>query len=303
MRLEAPQVMSLELRAEAGHALPEAAPGTHVDLQLPNGMARPYSVVANDEGAYLLGVKREPGSQGGSAYVHDRMRVGDALRVTPPRQKFQLAHDAPHSVLIAGGIGITPLLPMARALHASGRSWQLHYACPDLASVPFARTLRGMGANVHLYASRAASGARRPDLHALVNDAPPDAHLYCCGPQGMLEDFERATQGLDASRVHTERFTAAVPPSDAGGFELHLSRSGRCIQVPAEQSALDALLAAGVDVDHSCRQGICGSCEARVLQGVPDHRDEVLTEAERASNRSIILCCSRATGAALVLDL
>ena len=303
MRLEAPDVMSLELRAEAGHALPEAEPGTHVDLHLPNDVIRPYSVVANEEGAYLLGVKRESQSRGGSAYVHDHMRVGDSLRLTQPRQKFPLADQANHSVLIAGGIGITPLLPMARALHSSGRSWQLHYAGRDIASFPFARVLQGMGEGVHFYASRSASGGPRPDLRTLVDNAPPDSHFYCCGPPGMLEDFKLATRDLDPSRVHTERFHAVVPEPDAGGFELHLSRSGRRIKVHPNQTALDALLAEGVDVDYSCRQGVCGSCEARVLQGTPEHQDEVLTEAERASNRSIILCCSRSREPLLVLDL
>ncbi|MBU2407850.1 MAG: 2Fe-2S iron-sulfur cluster binding domain-containing protein, partial [Gammaproteobacteria bacterium] len=143
----------------------------------------------------------------------------------------------------------------------------------------------------------------RLDLAALVADAPPDTHFYCCGPPGMLDAFAEATKDLDPARVHVERFGAAPLPADAGSFELRLAKSGRQLTVGADTTVLDALLDAGVDVDYSCRQGICGSCEVRVLEGSPDHRDEILTEAERTSGKTMMVCCSRAKSASLTLDL
>ena len=203
-------------------------------------------------------------------------------------------------MLVAGGIGITPLLPMARALEREGRPWCLHYSAGNAAAAAFARELRQMGERVHLHSS-ASTG--RIDLGTLVADAPPGTHFYCCGPEGMLDAFAEATRDIDPARVHVERFGAAAPPQDAGSFELRLARSGRSVMVGPEVTTLDALLQAGVDVDYSCRQGICGSCEVRVLEGIPEHHDEILTAAERASNRTMMVCCSRACSRALVLDL
>lgn len=300
MRLEAPDVLSIELRAAEGHALPPAPPGAHVDVHLVDGMTRPYSVVASDEDSYVLAVKREANSRGASAYVHERLRVGDWVRVGAPRNQFALAEDAQGSVLIAGGIGITPLLPMARALERAGRPWHLHYAARDAASAPFARELRQLGDRVRLHSSRQAG---RLDLAALVAQAPAGTHLYCCGPAGMLDAFAAATQGIAPAYVHMERFEAAAPPLDAGSFEVQLAKSGHRVRVGPQQTLLDALLQAGVEVDYSCRQGICGSCEVRVLEGQPEHHDEILTAAERASNKTMMACCSRARSPTLVLDL
>lgn len=300
MRLESPAVLSIELRHIEDRALPPASPGSHVDVRLANGVTRPYSVVSGEEGVYVLAVKRETDSRGGSAYVHDRLRVGDMIQVSAPRNQFALAdHDGP-SLLLAGGIGITPLLPMARTLERKGRPWRLHYTISNAAVAPFARELRQLGERVHLHSS---ASAGRIDLGALVSDAVPGTHFYCCGPEGMLDAFTEATRDIDPARVHVERFGAAAPPPDAGSFELRLARSGRSVMVGPELSTLDALLQAGVNVDYSCRQGICGSCEVHVLEGIPEHRDEILTEAERASNKTMMACCSRACSATLVVDL
>lgn len=300
MRLESPDVLSMELSGVDGLELPPASPGAHVDVRLRDGLTRPYSVVRGDEGIYVLAVKREPSGQGGSAHVHERLRVGDVIRVSAPRNHFALADDTGPAVLIAGGIGITPLLPMARALERAGRSWRLHYAARGTAAAPFVRELRQLGDRVCLHDSETAG---RLDLAALVAKAEPGAHFYCCGPAGMLDAFAEATRDLDPARVHMERFGAAAPPADAGSFEVRLAKSNRRVLVKPDMSTLDALLEAGVDVDYSCRQGICGACEVRVLEGVPDHRDEILTDAERASHKTMMVCCSRACSPALVLDL
>ncbi|RRH85544.1 oxidoreductase [Variovorax beijingensis] len=300
MRLESQDVLSIELRHIEDRGLPPASPGAHVGVRLADGVTRPYSVVSGEEGIYVLAVKRETDSRGGSAYVHDRLRVGDVIQVTAPRNQFALAdHDGP-SLLIAGGIGITPLLPMARALDREGRPWRLHYTASNATVAPFARELQQLGKRVHLHSS---ASAGRIDLSALVADAEPGTHFYCCGPAGMLDAFVEATRDIEPARVHMERFGAAAPPPDAGSFELRLVKSGRSVMVGPEVSTLDALLQAGVNVDYSCRQGICGSCEVGVLQGIPEHRDEILTEAERKSNKTMMVCCSRACSPTLVLDL
>lgn len=300
MRLEAPSVLSIELRDINGQALSPASPGSHVEVRLPNGMTRPYSVVSSDGNHYVLGVKREANSQGGSAYVHDRLRVGDVVQVSSPRNHFALVAHAGPSLLIAGGIGITPLLPMAKALARDGSPWRLHYATRDATLAPFARELRQWGDQVQMHCSQAAG---RIDMASLIADAAPGTHFYCCGPAGMLDAFSDATRHIEADRVHIERFGAATQPGDANSFEIHLAKRGQRVIVGPGISTLDALLNASVDVDYSCRQGICGSCEVRVLEGVPDHRDEILTEAERAGNKSMMACCSRSRSPTLVLDL
>lgn len=300
MRLEAPGVLSIELRDVGGHALPLASPGSHVDVHFPNGLTRPYSVVSGDDNQYVLGVKREAGSKGGSAYVHDRLRVGDVVEVSEPRNHFGLVAHAGPSLLIAGGIGITPLLPMAKALARDGSPWRLHYAIRDTALVPFARELRQWGDQVQMHCSRAAG---RIDMASLVADAEPGTHFYCCGPAGMLDAFAETTRHIEPDRVHMERFGAATPPRDANSFEIQLAKRGQRVVVGPDVSTLDALLNAGVNVDYSCRQGICGSCEVRVLDGIPEHLDEILTEAERASNKTMMACCSRSRSPTLVLDL
>lgn len=300
MRLETPDIVRCELQASDGGLLPPAEPGAHIDLGLPNGLTRPYSVVSQEEGAYVIAVRREAGSRGGSTYICDRLRIGELLRVGMPRNQFPLAEAAAHSVLIAGGIGITPLLPMARALQQQGREVVLHGVVRDITALPLKRELAALGPAFRLHATR---DHGRPDLGALVQQAPAGSHFYCCGPASMLEDFTAATAGIPPDRVHVERFEAAAPAADAGSFDIELARSGRCLTVGPAQSVLDVLLDAGVSVAHSCCQGICGSCAIPVLGGTPAHRDEVLTEGERARNDTMMACCSRSLGGKLVLDL
>lgn len=300
MRLESADVVSIELRGIDEHALLPTSPGSHVDVRFPNGLTRPYSVVIGEEQVYVVAVKRESGSQGASAYVHDRLRIGDVVQVSAPRNHFSLADNAEPSLLIAGGIGITPLLSMAWALERAGRPWRLYYTARDAVAAPFVRELRQLGDRVRLHSSRSEG---RIDLAALVADTEPGTHFYCCGPAGMLDAFAEATQNVDSAHVHMERFGVSAPPADSGSFEVRLAQSGRRVRVDPEVSLLDALLRAGVDINYSCRQGICGSCEVRVLEGIPEHRDEILTEAERASNKTMMLCCSRACSPTLVLDL
>jgi vanillate O-demethylase ferredoxin subunit len=228
------------------------------------------------------------------------MRVGDRIRVSAPKNHFTLKVDAPHTVLIAGGIGITPLLPMARQLAANSLSWELHLAVKNGSQKPLRAELDSLGAPVHVYETGI---GLRPDLNGLVAQAPRDSHFYCCGPEGMLEDFVSATSGLPSDQVHMERFEAAASVSGSSTFNVELARSGVTLNVAADQSILDVLLGAGIQVDYSCSQGICGSCSVKLLDGEPDHRDEVLSESEREQKDQIMICCSRAKGDRLVLDL
>lgn len=300
MRLETPHIVSFEVGSVDGSPLPPAPPGSHVDLQFDNCLQRPYSVVSDLRGRYLLAVRRAEKSRGCSVHICDRMRIGDRLRVSAPKNQFELKTDAPHTILIAGGIGITPLLPMARQLAAENRSWELHLAVKDKAQTPFSSELEAMGPQVQIYET--GSGIR-PDLEALVNNAQSGSHFYCCGPQGMLDQFVSVTSRLESDRIHLERFEAVVSFRDAGTFEVELAKSRLSFNVAADQTILDVLLKAGIPLDYSCSQGICGSCSVGLLSGEADHRDEVLSEFERERNDQIMVCCSRARGDRLVLDL
>jgi ferredoxin-NADP reductase len=299
LREEAPGIVSCELRATSG-ALPECPAGAHVDVHLPNGLVRQYSVASARAASYVIAVKKEPAGRGGSAYVADNLRIGTVLQIGAPRQNYALDTDAARSVLIAGGIGITPLIAMARALDAQGRDWVLHYAVREPEHVIFRDELGAWKDRVRIHVSSQA-GTRLP-LAQIVAGEAPHAHFYCCGPASMLDAFDEAVAAVPPAQVHVERF-AAAKPADGSEFTVRLARSGITIPVATNQTIVDALVAAGVDAPYSCQQGICGSCEVKVLEGTPDHRDEVLTQAEKDSNATMMLCCSRALTGTLVIDL
>lgn len=305
---EAQGIHSFELRPCAGAELPGFTAGSHIDVKLPTGIQRSYSLVnAQDERhRYVIAVSKAVAGRGGSAFMHDVLRVGDVISVSAPKNNFVLNETAPHSVFIAGGIGITPLLCMVQRLQAIGRSWELHYCTRVRSSAALvdrceALAARGNG-KLHLYFDHEPKG-RKLDLAALVKGAPADAHLYCCGPASMLEAFEQACNGRPADHLHVEYFSAKELPSVDGGFTVELAKSGQAIAVRPGNSILDALLDAGIDVPNVCREGVCGTCETRVLEGVPDHRDAVLSTQEKAANRTMMICCSGAKTQRLVLDL
>jgi vanillate O-demethylase ferredoxin subunit len=301
---ETAAVRLIDLRDPDGGALPPFQPGAHVDLKLNGGLGRSYSLVGDpaDGSRYLLGVQRDPQSRGGSRYLHDRARVGELVEVSPPANTFPLAEDAAVSVFIAGGIGITPILPMLDRLAALGRPFVLYYGVRDRNTLPFRSRLAGRGDRVRTAFSRE-PGGRRLDIAAIVDAAPAEAELYCCGPRGMLDAFAKATAGRDPARIHVEHFSAVEPAAVDGGFEVVLARSGRSVAVPPGRTILEALNAAGIEPKCSCVQGVCGTCETRVLDGVPDHRDVILTPGERADGGTMMICVSGAKTARLVLDL
>ncbi|MES2187374.1 MAG: PDR/VanB family oxidoreductase [Pseudomonadota bacterium] len=307
MRLESPAVASFELAPMDGGTLPPFDPGAHVDLFLPDGQTRSYSLVSrtDDSTGYRIAVKREAQSRGGSAWLHDAARLGIGLEITSPKGDFALADAAGESIFIAGGIGITPLLPMIEKLSVLGRRWSLHYAAPSAEHMAFRHQLgadaRYSGGSVTRYFP--GGDGDRMDVRALVAAAPRGAHLYCCGPARMIEEFVAAAADRDPATVHFERFAAAHSAATDGGFTLKLARDGRCLPVPAGKSLLDVLLDAGLDVPYACTQGVCGSCLVPVLGGTPDHRDSFLTDEEKAANRSMLVCCSGSCSELLTLDI
>jgi ferredoxin-NADP reductase len=292
-----------ELTPLDGRPLPGYEPGAHIDLHLPNGLVRQYSLLEDepDGKSYCIGVKRDPASRGGSRCVHDDLRVGITLRISAPRNNFALVEDAKHVILLAGGIGITPIWCMVQRLEKLGRSWKLHYASRSRSDMAFLQALEAMAPSQFHFDDE--SGGRFLDVAGIVADAPKDAHLYCCGPTPMLKAFETATADWPREQIHVEYFTPKQEPDKKGGFVVELARSGQEFVIPEGKSILQVLLDAGVDVDYSCELGICGACEQRLVSGIPEHRDAVLTEEEQASNIKVMICCAGSKTDRLVLDL
>jgi vanillate monooxygenase ferredoxin subunit len=308
-RTEALDIIGLDLVAADGSALPVFTAGAHIDLHLPGGLIRQYSLCnpPGDAGVYRIAVLRDPASRGGSQAVHDALTMGAALSISAPRNHFELAPDAPHHLLLAGGIGITPLWAMAEQLSQQGASFALHHCTRSRERTPFVETLAASA-----YASRVhhhfddGEAAQKLDIAATLRQAPAGTHLYVCGPQGFMDAVLNAGRntGWPEERLHREYFAAApVDHTNDGRFELELASSGRVITVQPEQTALAALLEAGLDIPMSCEQGVCGTCLTGVKAGTPDHRDQYLTDEERAANDQFLPCCSRAFSARLVLDL
>jgi ferredoxin-NADP reductase len=308
LRLEARDILSVELRPPEGGEFPAFTAGAHIDLHLPNGLERSYSL-CNDSGErhrYVVGVLRDSASRGGSRYVHEQLRPGMVIPIAGPRNHFALDESAAHTVLVAGGIGVTPLLCMARRLKALGRSFEMLYCARERQGAAFLDALHALGVPLHVHFDSEAGGP--PDLRALLARRAPDAgtHYYACGPTPMLDAFEKFCAALGHANAHLERFAPVRIEASANArasYTVELRRSGRAIEVAGGTSLLDALLRAGIAIDHSCCEGVCGSCEARVLAGEPDHRDSVLSAKERASNRVMMVCVSGSKSGTLALDL
>jgi len=303
---EAPDLHSWDLRSPNDQELPAFTAGAHIDLHLPNGMQRSYSLVnpQTERHRYVIAVQKEINGRGGSRCLHESVHTGNLIRVSAPRNNFPLVENAEHTILIAGGIGITPLLCMVHRLRHLQRPWQLYYAARSRRHAAFVDTVRDFGSmeQVHIHLDEECGG-KLLDLHAVVSAAPKEAHFYCCGPLPMLTVFEQVTAGLPPSNVHVESFTARQPPASGGGYVVRLARSGREIRVDKGQTILATLLEAGFDLPHSCLEGVCGACETKVVDGVPDHRDSILSTSERESGKTMMICCSGSRSECLVLDL
>jgi len=306
LRWEADGVLSVELVDPAGGELPPWTPGAHVDIELCPGLERQYSLCGevDDARAWRIAVLHEPEGRGGSAWVHERLRPGDPVRARGPRNHFALEPATAYQ-FIAGGIGITPILPMLAAATARQLPWRLAYGGRRRASMAFVGELERYAERVTL---------RPQDEHGLL-DVPgllaacaPDSAIYCCGPAPLLSAVEEccAATGLPPGALHLERFTPLLDAAAArsgDGFEVRLERSGLTVHVDEGQTILEAVEAAGVEVSCSCLEGVCGTCETAVLEGTPDHRDSILTDAERAAGDTMMICVSRASSPRLRLDL
>lgn len=304
---EADGVCRFDLVTQDGSALPAFSAGAHIDVHVAPGLIRQYSL-SNDPSErdrYRIAVLREPASRGGSAGMHESVRAGDLLRVSEPRNHFPLV-EAPRSLLLAGGIGVTPILAMAHALHAQGRSFEMHYCGRSASRMAFLEELRsaGFAGSVVLHADDVP--AQKFDAEAVLARPESDTHLYVCGPNGFMDHvLETARRnGWPEAQLHREYFAGAVTTLESDGcFEVRVASSGLSCQVPAGKTVIEVLAAHGVEVPTSCEAGICGTCLTRVVEGTPDHRDSFLTDAERAANDQFTPCCSRAFSPLLVLDL
>lgn len=294
-------------RRPDGGALPAYEPGAHIDIHLPNGLVRQYSLLNpnDDPNSYAVAIKRDARSRGGSSYIFDSLKVGDTLEIGVPRNNFPLVEDAAHVVLFAGGIGITPIWCMMRQLTADNRAFTLYYSSRSRADMAFLQTLEeAQHGAVKLHFDEEADG-KFLDIAGAIAAAPADAHFYCCGPNPMLKAFEAAAAAANVPRhhVHVEYFTPKAEAATSGGFWVELARSGEEYFIPEGKKILEVLFEAGVDCDYSCELGICGECMTRVISGIPEHRDSVLSEEEQAANDKVMICCAGCKSERLVLDL
>ena len=303
-----PRIRRIELAAADGGELPAFTAGAHIDIELGMGEARSYSLLndPSERHRYVLGVLREAAGNGGSAWMHDVLKVGDLLQCSEPTNDFPLYEAGEANILVAGGIGITPIMCMARRLKGLGRNYVLHYCARSEAEAAFLGELQaehGAQLRVHLDGGDPAKGL---DVASLMKERPAGGHLYVCGPAGLIRALREAGTDWPKGTIHYELFKGAeedvAPRSGDAAFDIVLKKSGKTLTVPANRSILDVLKDNGVRVKTLCRGGTCGTCRVDYLSGKVDHRDDVLDDDER--EEALQVCVSRAMpGEVLVLDL
>lgn len=305
---EAAGVVSLVLAPLGSDPLPPWEAGAHVDVEVSRDVVRQYSLCSDPArpACYRIAVQHEPEGRGGSTAAH-ALEEGARLQIGSPRNLFALAPDARHSVLLAGGIGITPLLAMAYSLHAQGAPFVLHYSAPTRMRAAFLQELNRspFASAVRLHFSEDGANARL-DLAAAIGAPQPGGHIYACGPERYIDAVRQcaAAMAWPSGQVHHEHFAAsATATAGARAFEIELARRQRVVFVHSDETIVDALAREGFEIPTSCEQGICGTCLTSVLAGTPDHRDMYLTDDEKAANRSMLPCCSRSFSDRLVIDL
>jgi len=311
MRYEADGIVSVEFRpATPAVDFPAFEAGSHIDLHLPNGLVRSYSLCnpASDRQRYVVGVLNDRKSRGGSRYVHQQLRVGMTLPISAPRNNFKLVEEgAARSVLVSGGIGVTPIWSMLQRLVAIGKPVELLYCARTRKEAAFRDAIEALAKekSVQLTWHFDDEQGAPPRLAALLEGKGADSHYYCCGPTPMLDAFEKSCEQLGYANAHIERFAAVhvEAPAATQSCVVECAKSGKNVEVPAGKSILDSLIDAGLNPDHSCKEGVCGACETAVLEGEIEHHDGILTKIERASNKTMMICVSRCKGARLVLDI
>lgn len=300
---EANGIRSLRLAPADGDTMPEWTPGAHIDLILNPELERQYSLCGDplNRSTWQVAVLREPTSRGGSEWVHDKLKIGDRLRVRGPRNNFELV-EADEYIFIAGGIGITPIIPMIAQCEATGKPWRLEYGGRSESSMAFREVLGSHTSKVTFW-PQDLNGII--DLDTLLRTPLENVAVYCCGPGVLLDAVEERCVNWPKGSLHLERFRPKAGALDGvnTAFEIELEESDMILTVGADESIVDVLEAAGIHVPTSCREGTCGTCETVVLEGTPDHRDSYLTEQEKESDEVMMVCCSRAKCSRLVLDL
>jgi vanillate O-demethylase ferredoxin subunit len=307
--IEAADICTFELVHAQGEALPAFSAGSHIDVHIKHGLTRQYSLCndPSESHRYLIGVLRDPGSRGGSAAMHDEISEGDELRISSPKNHFPLAHGATRSLLLAGGIGVTPILCMAERLAITAAPFEMHYCTRSPERTAFHDRIKAspFAAQVQFHFDDGPA-AQRLQMQSLLSAPQPGVHLYVCGPKGFMDAVLRTARecGWPETQLHYEFFAAEIVKSaDDASFDVKVASSGRVVRVAAEQTVVQALAAAGIDVPTSCEQGVCGTCLTRVLEGEPQHKDMYLTPEEQQANDQFTPCCSRSKSAMLVLDL
>jgi vanillate O-demethylase ferredoxin subunit len=306
--METDDIVTLELADPAGGDLPPFSAGAHIDVEVQPGLIRQYSLCnnPNERHVYVIGVLKDPASRGGSAGVHD-IPQGAQIRISEPRNHFELDHTAARTLLLAGGIGVTPILCMAERLANIGADFEMHYATRSRAKTAFYDRITGssFAGKVHIHHDDG-PGAQKLDIAAVLGAADAGTHLYVCGPGGFIDWVLGAAKaaGYPEAQVHREYFNVdpdQFAPGDA--FQIKLASTGAVYDIPADRSIVEVLNDVGIELPISCAQGVCGTCLTRVLEGVVDHRDFFLTEAEREKGDEFTPCCSRSKTPMLVLDL
>lgn len=306
MRLESDGVLSLELTHPDGGRLPAWEPGAHIDIDLGNGIVRQYSLCSSPDHleSYRIGVLKEPASRGGSSKIHEAFRPGQEVEISEPRNNFRLSTSEKPIIFIAGGIGVTPILAMAKNAYEQGREFQLYYGGKSRKSMAFLQEIEVFGERVSL-SSDDQEGML--DLDAILKDAHTGNYeIYVCGPGGLLDEVERRSADWPKDTFHCERFVPKkieAPTDGEREFAVSCAQSKLLVNVPANVSILASLEQAGVDVPSSCREGTCGTCETDIISGIPDHRDSLLSSDEQASNETMLICVSRCKTDLLELDI
>ncbi|VVP25973.1 Phthalate 4,5-dioxygenase oxygenase reductase subunit [Pseudomonas fluorescens] len=305
---EAQDICSYELARVDDSALPGFSAGAHIDVHLPGGLIRQYSLCNHpeDRHRYLIGVLKDPASRGGSQCLHEQINTGDRLRISEPRNLFPLAHQARRSLLFAGGIGITPILCMAERLAHSDADFELHYCARSSERAAFVERIKNSSFADRVFLHFDEQPETALNAARVLAQPGENVHLYVCGPGGFMQhvlDSARA-QGWQEDSLHREYFAATpTETSNDGSFSVKVGSTGQVFEVPTDKTVVQVLESHGIDIAMSCEQGICGTCLTRVLEGVPDHRDLFLTENEQALNDQFTPCCSRSKSPLLVLDL
>jgi len=306
---EAEGIASFEFVRPDGGVLPAFEPGAHLDIHIPGGVVRQYSLcnASSETHRYQIAVLRDPASRGGSEAMHAKVKVGDLLKISAPRNHFPLTSDHGHALLMGGGIGITPVMCMAEKLARAGASFELHYCTRSQSRTAFfdALSTGNFADKVHFHFDDGAA-EQRLDIAQKLASCTPDTHLYICGPKGFMDAVlgKARELGWPETRIHFEYFGAeVVHKADDGAFEVEIASTGKVISIAPDKSITTALAEAGIEIPLSCEQGVCGTCLTRVVSGEIDHRDMYLTPAEQAVNDQILPCCSRSKSARLVLDL